>query len=154
MKSPAKRSVSKRVMKQIESGHIHMHSRLYFAALATVSVALIASLAGLVAYFISILFFWVRIQTADTMAWGARANLTSALGSFPWWVVLITIGTMAVTVWLVRKHGTMYRQKLTTITAIVVVLSFVIGYVVSTSGLLTNHEKPGFSPPINRVMNH
>ena len=84
-------TISASVMDQIKSGKVRMKPRAYYVALSVASVGAVI-LAGIsIAYLSSIMFYWIRIQTADTMAWGARANLNESIASFPWWAALIVI---------------------------------------------------------------
>lgn len=127
MKSRTPDTISSSVMEQIKSGKVHMKPRAYYVALSIASIGAVV-LAGItLAYLSSIMFFWIRIQTADTMAWGARANLSESIASFPWWTALLSLLLIIVAVMLVRRHGRMYQHKTSTIATILVVGSLLLG---------------------------
>ena len=128
-------TISQDVMKRIKQGEVHMKPRLYFTILSLL-IGLSVFAAGLVsAYVLSIVFYWVRIESASTAAYGARRNLHETLVAFPWWAVLAAIVLVVMAVVLVRKHGTMYRHRVATVALIVVVLSVCMGLVLYTVGV-------------------
>lgn len=135
MKNNPKKSVSPAVMQQIQTGTVSMRSRRYFVLLSAFSVAGMALTGLLVSYLLSVVFFWVRIETSGTMAWGARENLSEALGSFPWWALPLAVGAFTITVLLVRRHGAMYRHKTVTIVALLAMLSLLVGAGLSFMGV-------------------
>lgn len=103
-----------KVLGKIKSGKLSMRPRAYFTALTVlaISASVFASLA--LSYLLSIVFFWVRIETADTMAYGARANLQDTLASFPWWAAGLAVILLVAVVWFIRQYGGAYRQRLST----------------------------------------
>jgi hypothetical protein len=140
MKKPTSTDISQSVMAQIKSGNVRMKPRMYFGLLGVVSVLTIV-LAGIsVAYLSSILFFWLRVQTADTMAWGARANLSQSIAEFPWWALVAATALLALAVMLVRRHGLMYRHKTSTIALILVVSSLLLGLGLSYLNVGSSHS--------------
>ena len=141
-------SLSGAVMQQIEEGRVTMRPRTYFVLLAAASAAAVVSASLVTAYLTSMLFFWWRIQTADTMAWGARAHLSSAAASFPWWMLLLSIGLIALAVWLVKKQGRLYRHKTSTIVLGIILASILLGSVLSTFNIGASHT-PGQRGNIN-----
>lgn len=143
MKNTDSKRISDSVMRQIKQGNVAMRPRLYFAALGIVSIFGIVLLGLITSYLASILFFWIRIQTADTMAWGARANLQEIMNSFPWWAVLLMVIIFGLMVWLIRHQGAMYKYKLSTIVVFVVLVSVISGIILSNLGI--------GSGPMNRL---
>jgi len=134
--------IGESVMNQIKSGKVHMKPRAYYVSLGIISVATI-TLAGVsLAYFWSIIFFWVRIQTADTMAWGARENLSEAIASFPWWALIVSLILLTAAVLLVRRQGRMYRHKTRTIALAIVSCSLLLGLGLSSLNIGQSHT-PG-----------
>lgn len=139
MKNPKATDISQSVMAQIKSGRVRMKPRVYYSLLGVVSAVAII-LAGIsVAYLSSIFFYWLRIQTADTMAWGARANLSQSIAEFPWWVLLAATALLALAVMLVRRHGQMYRHKTSTIALILVACSLLLGLGLSYLNVGASH---------------
>jgi len=129
-------------MEQIKHGNVTMRSRasFTFALIASITAVILAGFAT--AYLFSIATFWVRIQTATTMAWGARANLNEALVSFPWWIIPVALALLAAAIWLIRRQGRMYRYKTSLIALALVVLSLAAGVGMSFVGVGESHA-PG-----------
>ncbi len=126
-----KHSVSNTVMAQIKTGQLQMKPRRYYTLLTLVSVMSVGLASLVSAYLFSMLFYWVRIHTADTPAWGARARLSESLASFPWWALGLALLLVSFTVWLVRRHGRMYRHRTVTLGLAMLALSLLFGFVLS-----------------------
>lgn len=127
MKKQMPTDLSQSVMHQIKTGEVRMKPRLYYSLLGIFSTLAIAVSSLIVAYLASMAFFWLRIQTADTMAWGARANLSRAIDSFPWWTLALALASFATAVYLARRHGRLYRHKTSTIALVIMLCSLVLG---------------------------
>ena len=133
------RSVSEAVMAQIKTGQVHMKPRRYYSLLAFVS-AMAVGLASLVsAYLCSVLFYLFRIETASTPAWGARARLRETLASFPWWALGGAILLIGFAVWLVRRHGRMYRHRTATLALSLIAASLLLGFALSYLNIGRTH---------------
>lgn len=119
--------IQSEVMNKIHSGSVRMRPRLFFTFLWLLGI--VASLgAGLAfAYFISILTFLIRIQTASTPAYGARQNLSETIATFPWWSVVLSLLLAGMAFWLLRKYSRLYRYKISTIILIFLIVSVFIG---------------------------
>lgn len=140
MKKPTATDISQSVMAEIKSGNVRMKPRVYYSLLGVVSVLAVVLAGVTVAYLSSILFFWLRVQTADTMAWGARANLSQLMAEFPWWVLVAAVALLSLAVMLVRRHGVMYRHKTSTIALILVVSSLLVGLGLSYLNIGSSHS--------------
>ena len=124
---PSKLPIRDAVMQDIETGKVTMKPRLYFGALMALA-GLTSVAAGLtIAYLTSILYFWLRILTADTMAYGARSRLSEALTTFPWWILIAAVVLGAVAIMLVRRQGHMYKHRTSVLVLVLVVASLVLG---------------------------
>lgn len=123
------------VLHKIKQGDVRMKPRIYFVSLAGLTAAAVAASSLAIAYLASIMFYWLRIQTASTMAYGARRNLNEALTTFPWWAVIVAVGITALAVVLVRKQGTMYRHKASTVALSIVGLSLIVGLLLYAVGI-------------------
>ncbi|NCU38567.1 hypothetical protein EOL96_05945 [Candidatus Saccharibacteria bacterium] len=146
MSKKVKTEISESVMEQIKRGDVGMRSRRFFTILTILSVATIVSMSIATAYLVNIISFWWRIQTAETMAWGARANLRTAIEDFPWWALVLALGMLAAAVWLLKRQGILYRYKTWMIAVAFIVISVVIGMVVSPLGIGDIHnssKEPG-----------
>ena len=122
-----KQSISDTVMQSIQSGTVTMRPRVYFSLLTVLAVLASVAAGTTIAYLISVLTFWLRIITADTMAYGARSRLSEALATFPWWllVVAVVLGTAAIM--LVRRQGRMYKHRTSTLVLVLVAASLLVG---------------------------
>lgn len=136
-----KSTISQAVMKQITTGSVRMKPRWYFSLLTATSAGVIILTSLAIAYAWSLLLFWIRIETAETMAWGARANAARLMASFPWWAIIIAVALAVFTVWLVRHHGHLYRHKTRSIVLLLFTVSFVVGL------FITYVDIPGLGGP-------
>lgn len=127
MSKNAKTDISQSVMEQIKHGKVSMRPRVYFTLLTILSVATVVLASIVIAYLTNIISFWWRVQSAETMAWGARANLSVAIDSFPWGVLVLAIAMLVLAVWLVKKQGTMYRYKTWMVVVAIVAISLLVG---------------------------
>lgn len=127
-----KTEISESVMKQIKHGSVTMKPRVFFSLLTALAIVAVVSAAIATAYAANIVFFWWRVQASDTMAWGARANLSAAIDSFPWWALLLAGVMLGVAVWLIKRWGGLYRYKTRTIVTVIVLASLFVGFAVST----------------------
>ena len=135
MKTRKTPTVSNAVMEQIKHGKVTMRSRLFFTLTFTASIAGVVLAGVAIAYLFSLMTFWIKIETADTMAWGARANLGEALATFPWWILPVILALLIAAAWLIRQQGTMYRYKTWVIALVLVALSLIVGTGMSYLGI-------------------
>jgi glucan phosphoethanolaminetransferase (alkaline phosphatase superfamily) len=135
-------AVQKQVLSEIHSGKLRMKSRYYFWLLWCLGAVATILAAALAAYVFSIISFIVRIQTADTPAYGARQNLSQSIATFPWWLLVVTGLLMALALWLNKRYTRLYRYRTSLLIGIFLTLSLLIGAIVSYSGLghLENYE--------------
>jgi glucan phosphoethanolaminetransferase (alkaline phosphatase superfamily) len=139
MKKQSSTIISRSVMGQIKNGSVQMKPKLYYSLLGIASAGTVILSAIVTAYLSSIAFYWVRIQTANTMAYGARANLSESLASFPWWVVLLAAALLVATVTLVRHQGRMYKHTTASIAILLTVCSLLLGFVFSIFDIGNSH---------------
>ena len=147
MKKQVTKSVSESVMDQIKSGRVHMRPRVYFTLLGLVASGAVVLAGVTTAYLSSIVFFWFRILTADTMAFGARAKLSESIASFPWWALVLAVLLVIVAVVLVRKQGHMYKHKTSLIVLSIVASSLLLGLVISLFSNGSSHEPNQLNKP-------
>jgi len=138
--------ISQEVMDKIKSGDVKMKPGIYFTLLST-AVIVTSLFAGLiVAYLSSIVFLWIRITSADTMALGARGKLSDAIASFPWWSIVLIAILLYLTLMLVRKYGTFYRHRPITVLIVILVIALVVGFGFSYTGIGgLGHHSSGWS---------
>lgn len=128
-------SIAGDVMQKIKRGEVRMKPRFYFSILSILIVFAVLAAGLAVSYLSSILFYWIRIETSATMAYGARRNLNEAIAAFPWWVVAVAASLVFLAVILVRKHGTMYRHKASTVALFVIAFSLIVGLILYSLGI-------------------
>lgn len=127
MKKHNTSAISASVMDTIKSGKVRMKPRSYFTLLGIVSAGAVILAGVATTYLSSIVFFWARIQAADTMAYGARAKLSDLIASFPWWALIAAVVLTTLAVVLVRRHGHMYKHKTSTVAALIIACSLLVG---------------------------
>ena len=124
---PSKLPIRDAVMQDITAGNVTMKPRFYFGALMALA-ALTSIAAGLtIAYLTSIVYFWLRILTAGTMAYGARSRLSEALTTFPWWILVAAVVLGAIAIMLVRRQGHMYKHRTSVLVLVLVLASLALG---------------------------
>lgn len=157
MKNRAKSALKDTVMQQIKTGKVSMRPKAHFIALAVVSFGA-ALLAGITtAYLFSIALLWIRIQSSDTMAWGARYNLAESIASFPWWIAIASVLFLVIAIFLVRKHSHLYKYRISELILVIVLASFILGMAFSLFDIGRPHTpagtgERGFGP--NKMRNY
>ena len=149
MKKEVATDTGQSVMTKIKSGQVRMRPRLFYVLVSFITGAIILLSSLLVSYLMTIVFFWVRIQTANTMAFGARVKLSEAVSSFPWWALILAGLLFALAVFLIRRQGQMYKHRLSTIVAILLAISLVLGMFLSILGIGGAHS-PNRNNEINQ----
>lgn len=140
MKNPAPNTINTSVMKKIKNGEVRMKPRMYYTLLGFAMVNAIIFSSIMSAYLSSILFFWLRIQTADTMAYGARANLASSIDSFPFWVLLGSVVLLTAAIVLAHRYRRIYKYKVSTVAYVLIVCSLILGVGLSFFKTGTSHS--------------
>ncbi len=128
------------VMNKIHNGEVQMRPRLYYTVLGLTSVSAILLSSMVAAYMFSIIIFWLRIQTANTMAYGARANLANSVESFPVWTALVSVILIILATTLSRRYRRIYKYKVSTVAAFLIISSLIIGLILSFSGINKPHS--------------
>lgn len=123
------------VMAKIHQGSIKMKPRIYFTILWLLGI--VSSLAAglLIAYFLGMLTYAIRIQTSSTPAYGARQNLSDAFASFPWWALILAAALIVVAAWLMRRYSRIYRVKVQNIIVGFLIVSLAIGIGISYTNI-------------------
>ncbi len=127
MKKQKQTDIARSVMEQIQQGDITMRPRAHYIVFGIVSLGAAISATISIAYLTSILVLWLRIQTSETMAWGARANLADTIADFPWWAAVLSIALFTLAVWLIKRQGRMYRHHTAVIVLMLALVSLTLG---------------------------
>lgn len=128
-------SINKNVLDQIKSGKVKMRPSVYFSfiSLGIVLASLVFGL--LIAYSSSVMFFWIKILSSGSPAYGARRNMLELLASFPWWAIIVLLVASFVLVYLVRIYGNVYRHKISSIFIIIIITALISGFIMSLFGV-------------------
>ncbi len=128
-------TVSDKVIRQIKDGKVQMRPAIYFTILSfiTIILSLISSVA--ISYSSSIIFFWIRVISSNTGAYGARRNLSESIALFPWWTLLIIAVAIISLIILIGKHGDAYKHKTSKILFIILAISIIAGFIMSSFGI-------------------
>lgn len=121
-------SIQLEVMNKIQNGSVKMKPRIYFTLLWLFGIFATIAASLTFAYLISMLIYIIRIQTADTPAYGARQNLSESIATFPWWIAILTIIFSIIAFVLLKNHSRIYRYKISYIVLIFILISFLIGF--------------------------
>lgn len=146
MKKPVSKSVSAVVLQKAKSGKIQMKPRFYYVLIGTIGALVVFLASTTIAYLANIMFFWVRVQTANTAAYGARAKLAQTIASFPWWSLLALVALLVLAVVIIRHQGHMYRLKISTTVLIILLSSLIVGLLFSLLSF-PKHEPGQFGAP-------
>ena len=139
-KSALTSTISKTVMADIQQGRVRMRPKSYFWLMSATSILGIGLASITTTYLCSMFFFWVRIQTAEGMAWGARNKLSEAIASFPWWALVLSPVFIVITIALLRRQGTLYRVRTRTLTTLVVACALVLGLLTTYVSVWQQHQ--------------
>jgi glucan phosphoethanolaminetransferase (alkaline phosphatase superfamily) len=131
MKPVTKSDIKSEVLDKINAGEIRMKPKIYFLFIWLFSILGIVSSAVISAYLLSITIFWLRIHTANTMAYGARANLKEAIDLFPWLSISGAVLAFIITALLIQRHGTLYRHRFIQIGGAALLVSLIFGIIIS-----------------------
>lgn len=130
-----KSKIENSVMQNIKKGKTYMKPKWYYSLITFLWVLLISLLGFISIYIFSIISFWMRISIAKGPAYGARQNLSTLINNFPWWITLLSIAVFAVTIYLARKHSSLYKIKLIVVIPATIVILAIAGLLLSYSDL-------------------
>lgn len=133
--SQEKSTISNDVMKRIKKGEVRMRPATYFSLLSISAIIAGLSAGIAMAYFSSIMFFWIRTVGLNSKAYGLRRDLAETIASFPWWTVAIFSVLTILTVSLIRRYGHLYKHKTRNVVILIVSLSLIAGITMSSFGI-------------------
>jgi len=92
------KNITENVMNQIHKGKIKMKPKLYF-----IIGSILTFLGSISAFVISIfLVGLVRFSLRTNWGRGAQYKLEKFLSDFPWWLIIFTIISLIIGIWLIR----------------------------------------------------
>lgn len=128
-------SIEEMVMKRIKSGKIQVRPRSYYLSLSILGAIASLLLGFTLVYSISVASVWLRIIAAVGPAYGAKRNLATLVGTFPWWALLIGLISLVGLIYLIKKLGHMYKVRLVYLVLLIAALFIVLGFTLSYSNL-------------------
>jgi hypothetical protein len=146
VKQPIEQRIENQVMSKIMTGEVKMRPKVYFVSLTVLSILGLAVLSIVTAYSISLLALWMRIQTASGPAYGAQKNLTSLIDRFPLWAIILSILSIALIIYLVKRVGHLYRVKLSYLIMAILFIAVILGLGLSYSrfpNLISGNRQAG-----------
>lgn len=123
------------VMSKIRKGETHMKPQSFFLLIGALGALSIAFLGSIAAYFMSIATLWLRIQASQGPAYGAKQNMISLMGTFPWWALILGALSLACIIYLIKKTGSMYKLRLIYLIPSIISLFLIVGFLLSYSSV-------------------
>jgi len=127
--------IEENVMHQIHDKKTVMRPQSYYLFISVLIVIAAVLLIIVTTYFMSVTTLWFRIQSAAGPAFGAKQNLATLVGSFPWWALSLGLISLVSIIFLVRKTGRMYKIRLLYLVPLIIIISVVVGLIFSYSAL-------------------
>jgi len=130
-----KSKIEESIMHDIKKGKMHIRPKRYYTLITFLWISLIGLFSIILIYTFSIISFWIRISFAKGPAYGARQNLSTLVVNFPWLLALLGIVTLALTIYLVKKHSNLYKIKLAVVAPVTILVLLIAGLLLSYSDL-------------------
>ncbi len=119
-----------KIISQIKADEIKMKPKWYFIL---GSLLLFTSLVGLsmgVVFLVNLSAFLIR-RNGSFNAW----KLQSILSVFPWWIPVIAVGGIFLSIWLLKKYDLSYKKNFKLIIAVLVIAMLMGGFLLDRLGL-------------------
>lgn len=111
----------KEIMTKISSGEISMKPRWRFIAGSLIGLLSLVGLSTGVIYLTNIIFFLLRKH-----GYMGQWRLEAMLNSFPWWMLIVAIAGIAISIWLLKKYDFSYKKNF-----LLVVIVFIASIIIS-----------------------
>jgi len=116
------KNITENVMNQIHLGKIKMKPRIYF-----ILGSIFTFLGSISAFIVSIfLVSFLRFSLRTHLGRGAQYKLSQMLSDFPWWIIIFTILSLSIGIWLIRKYDFSYKIK-----PWIIILGFILVIVIA-----------------------
>jgi hypothetical protein len=140
------KNITENVMNQIHKGKIKMKPKLYF-----IIGSILTFLGSISAFVISIfLVSLVRFSLRTNWGRGAQYKLEKILSDFPWWLIIFTIISLIIGIWLIRKYDFSYKIKPWIIVLGFILFVFTAGWTIDLIGFNDTLSHRG---PMKKMMN-
>lgn len=125
------KDITENVMSQIHQGKIKMKPKIYFI------IGSILTFLGAVSAFIVSIFLTslIRFSLRTHLSQGAQYKLDQMLSNFPWWIVIFTIISLSIGIWLVRKYDFSYKIKPWAMVLSFILIIVIAGFTIDMMGL-------------------
>ena len=125
------KNITENVMGQIHQGKIKMKPRLYFV------VGSILTFLGAISAFVVSVFLVGLIRFSLRTHWGrgAQYKWDQMLSDFPWWIIIFTIISLGIGIWLIRKYDFSYKIKPWFVISGFILIIVTAGFLVDKMGL-------------------
>lgn len=116
------KNITENVMNQIHQGKVKMKPKIYFI------IGSILTFLGSISAFVVSMFLVSLIRFSLRTHWGrgAQYKLNQMLSNFPWWIIIFTIISLAIGIWLIRKYDFSYKIK-----SWIIILGFILIIIIS-----------------------
>jgi hypothetical protein len=140
------KNVTENVMNQIHQGKIKMKPKIYFI------IGSILTFLGTASAFIVSMFLvgLIRFSLRPRLGPGAQYKLEQMLANFPWWIIIFTLVSLTIGIWLIRKYDFSYKTKPWIVVLAFILVIVIAGWTVDMVGLNDTLLRRG---PMKEMMN-
>lgn len=132
------KNIDEKVMAKIRDGQLKMRPKIYFVAGSGLAfVSLVSSL-----IFSVFLFGLIRFSLRSHGPMGSY-RLDQMLASFPWWSLVLAIGSLALGIFLIRRYSFSYKLDFKIIVIGFVLAVIAAGWLVDVMGLNDTWSRRG-----------
>lgn len=122
------KSLKEKVLDKIRASEIQMHSRTYFILRLVSVTALIVAILAVSIFIFNFIAFSIRLNHHDVLLGFGPSGYLLFLQFFPWGLVLIDVGLVAVLQILIRRFEFGYRIPVLRLIAAILVVALVAGF--------------------------
>jgi hypothetical protein len=134
-KRVTKSPIEEAVMSKIQTQQVKMKPHYYYTLLGLLGISFVLLAGFVMAYAMSVLSLWLRIQSIDRPAYGARMNLSNMINDFPWWALIIAVVLLVLGIIVIRKIGSLYKVRLAYLIPAVIAIALIAGVTFSYTSL-------------------
>ncbi len=142
-------SLKEKLLKDIRAGEVSMRPRVYFTLKLAVLIATALSILAITVFIINFIFFSIRLNGHETLLGFGSQGFGAFLFFFPWPLLVLDIGLIALLQWLVRKFRFGYHIPVLYLVAAAVFGATLIGFALDRGTSFNDRvfEKRGHLPP-------
>lgn len=125
------KNITEEIMVKIQKGQLKMRPKIYFILGSFLSGIGLAFLISFSIFLVSLIKFSIRSQRGMM----AQYKLDQLLEGFPWWLALVSVLSLILGIWLIRKYDFSYKIKPWTLIIIFMMTVIMSGWFVDLLGL-------------------